>query len=165
MANFPGEADAFARAWDAVRAFIHGRLAQLRILLVQAGIWEDRVLNVIDLGGDANMTVSTHTALAAGYRPHDVRLPLPERKWWGCVGCRMLSFLVQNAHCWKVMNHVPMTAQNYLRASLCISWVLLGPFCFHWWAFAVDGVVILPFAVREQISRWSPKRAPDQRAQ
>jgi hypothetical protein len=154
MVKSPGASGAFARAWDAVSAFLIGRVAQLRILLVQAGMWEDRVLNVIDFDGDANMTVSTHTARAAGYRPHNVRLPSPERKWWGCVGCRMLSFLVQTSHCWKVMNNVPMTAQNYLRASLCISWVLIGPFCSHWWAFAVDGAVILPFVVMEQISRW-----------
>ena len=110
-------------------------------------------MNVVAFNGNANMTVSVHTALAAGYRPHNVRLALVQRKWWGCVGCRMLSVLVQESHCWKVMNNVPMTAQSYLRASLCISWVLLGPFWFHWWALAVDGAVIVPFAVLEQISR------------
>jgi hypothetical protein len=143
-----------AHAWDTVSAFVANRLAQLRILLVQAGMWEDRVLNVVDFDGSANMTVSTHTALAAGYRSYNVRLPWPQRKWWGCVGCRMLSFLVQKSHCWKVMNNVPMVVQNYLRACLCISWVLIGPFWFHWWGLAVDGGVIVPFAMMEQISRW-----------
>jgi hypothetical protein len=147
----------FARACCAAGAFVVGRLAQLRILLVQAGIWEDRLLNVVDFDGSASMTVSTHTALAAGYRPGNIRLPLPQRKWWGCVGCRMLACIVQKSHCWKVMNNVPMAAQNYLRACLCISWVLIGPFWFHWWAFAVDGATIVPFAVMEQISRWGRK--------
>jgi hypothetical protein len=135
-------------------AFVVSRFAQLRILLMQAGMWEDRLLNVVDFDGSANMTVSTHTAFAAGYRAYNVRLPVAQRKWWGCVGCRMLSFLVQKSHCWKVVNDVPMTAQNYLRASLCISWVLCAPFWFHWWALAVDGAVILPFAAIEHIRRW-----------
>ena len=145
------------RACRAVGAFIASRFMQLRILLLEAGIWEDHDLNVVAFDGSANMTVSEHTALAAGYRPDNLRLPLPQRKWWGCVGCRMLSFLVQKAHCWKVMNNVPMVTQNCLCASLCISWVLIGPFWFHWWAFAADGVVIVPFAVMEQVSRWGKK--------
>jgi hypothetical protein len=43
-------------------------------------MWEDRVLNVVDSDGSANMTVSVHAAFAAGYRPDDVRLPLPQRR-------------------------------------------------------------------------------------
>jgi hypothetical protein len=39
------------------------------------------------------MTVSTHTALAAGYRAHNVRLPAAERKWWAAwaAGCSHAS--------------------------------------------------------------------------
>jgi hypothetical protein len=135
-------------------AFIASRVANIRMLLVQAGMWEDRALNVVDFDGNANMTVSTHAALAAGFLPHDKRLPPSQRRWWGCVGCRMLSVLVQKAHCWKVMNGVSMTAQNYARAFICISSVFAAPFFLHWWAVAFDAAAIVPFAAAEQVSRW-----------
>jgi hypothetical protein len=138
-----------ARALRAIGAFIAGRLVQL-------GLLEDEDLNVVMLDGTANTTVSVHTAAAAGYRPGNVRLPPPQRKWWGCVGCRMLSVLVQENHCWNVMNGVPMTAWNYLRACFFISWVLVSPLLVHWWALLVDLLVIAPFAVAETVSRrWS----------
>lgn len=154
MIDIPAQTGPLARAVRAVSTFIADRFVQLRILLLQAGIWEDRDLNVVAFDGSANMTVSEHTALAGGYMPHNVRLAPDRRLWWGCVGCRMLAVLVQKAHCWKVMNDVPMTMQNYLRAFICISWVLAAPFFLHWWALAVDVAAIVPFVVAEQISRW-----------
>jgi hypothetical protein len=138
-----------ARALRAVGVFIASRLVQL-------GLLEDEDLNVVAFDGRANMTVSVHTAEAAGYRPGNVRLPPEQRKWWGCVGCRMLSVLVQDNHCWNVMNGVPMTAWNYVRACFFISWVLVSPFLVHWWALLVDLLAIAPFAVAETVSRrWS----------
>jgi hypothetical protein len=138
-----------ARALRAVGVFIASRLVQL-------GLLEDQGLNVLAFDGAANMTVSVHTSEAAGYRPGNVRAPAAQRKWWGCVGCRMLSVLVQKNHCWNVMNGVPMTASNYLRACFFISWVLVSPFLVHWWALVVDLLAIAPFAVAETMSRrWS----------
>lgn len=130
----------------AVGTFVAGRL-------VQIGLLEDEALDVTAFDGNANMTVSVHTALAAGYRPHNVRLPADQRKWWGCVGCRMLSVLVQKSHCWNVMNDVPMTAGNYVKACFFISWVLISPFLVHWWAVLVDLLAIAPFAAVETVSR------------
>jgi hypothetical protein len=97
-----------ARAITSVSTFISGRLAR-------------------DARGTANTTVSVHTSGAAGYRPHNVRLP-PQRKWWDYVGCRMLSVLVRKSHCWNVMNGVRMTGWNYVRACSSISWVLVSLF-------------------------------------
>lgn len=128
-------------------------LAWLANWVTNIGIVEDEDMNVIAFDGQASMTVSVHTSEAAGYRPHNVRLPAAQRKWWGCVGCRMLSVLVQKSHCWKVMNGVPMTPWNYVRAAFFITWVLASPFVVHWWAPPIDVLAIAPFAIAETISR------------
>lgn len=121
--------------------------------LIQLGMLEDDTLNVVAFDGQYNQTTSTHTALAGGYRPNNVRVPPDQRRWWGCVGCRMLSFLVQRNHCWNVMNGVPMAFWNYIRAFACITFVLAAPFVAHWWALASYLLAIAPFAVTEAVSR------------
>lgn len=121
--------------------------------IVQLGLIEDETLNVVFFDGAANQTTSTHTADADGYRSHNEQLPPSERSWWGEIGCRMLSFLVQKNHCWNVKNGVPMTAGNYIRAFTCITFVLVAPFVAHWWAIASYLVAIAPFALQEALSR------------
>jgi hypothetical protein len=110
-------------------------------------------MNVVMLDGQANMTVSVHTSLAASYRPHNIRLPAAQRKWWGCVGCHMLSVMVQESHCWKVMNGVPMTGWNYVRAFFFITLVLVAPFILHWWTPLFYAACIAPFAIIEHFSK------------
>jgi hypothetical protein len=133
-----------ARAFDAVWYWAVSRIVQL-------GMVEDDLLNVLVFDGNADESVSVHTAEADGYRPNNVRVA--KRAWWAEVGCLMLSKLVQANHCWCVENNVPMTAGNRLRACFFISWVLISPFLVHWWALVVDLLVIAPFAVAETVSR------------
>lgn len=121
--------------------------------LVQLGIIEDDTLNVVAFDGQGNQTTSAHTALAAGYRTGLPRLPFEQRAWWGCVGCRMLSVMVQRNHCWKTLNGVPMTIWNMLRACFFITVTLGAPFVLHWGAIIFYLACIAPFAIIETFSR------------
>lgn len=143
-----------ARAFDAVWYWAVSRIVQL-------GLLEDELLDVVAFDGNADTTVSVHTAEDDGYRPGNVRVA--QRKWWADVGCRMLSVLVQENHCWNVENNAPMTAGNRIRACLCISWVLVSPFIIHWWALLIDLLVIAPFAIIETLSRARAASAQSQK--
>lgn len=41
-------------------------------------------------------------------------------KRWACIGCRLLSILVQKDHCEKQLAGKPMTTLSYLRAFACL---------------------------------------------
>jgi hypothetical protein len=100
-----------SRAWLATEKFLGRRL-------MQVGLLEDQTLNVLDFGGDANMTVSVHTAEAAA-----------AGKWWGCVGCRFLSRAVQRDHCTLVMSPTfTMPEGAAIRAFVLITAVLVATF-------------------------------------
>jgi hypothetical protein len=100
-----------SRAWLATERFLGRRL-------MQVGLVEDEALNVVDFGGNADTTVSVHTAEAAA-----------AGKWWGCVGCRLLSDLVQANHCALVMSPTfTMPEGAAIRAFVLITAVLVATF-------------------------------------
>ena len=83
--------------------FVAGRLIAL-------GFIEDELLNVVAFDGKYNQTLSVHAAIAA--RQH---------KRWGCILCKMLSWMVQKDHCEKTLADKPMSFFDCLRAFFWIS--------------------------------------------
>lgn len=92
--------------------------------LLQFGILEDEGLDVLAFDGKADMTVSTHAALAAR-----------AGKRWGCVLCAVLSVLVQHDHCEKTLTDAPLSTFDCLRAFFWITCVLAIPVTLIWCLF------------------------------
>ncbi len=78
--------------------------------LIALGFIEDELLNVVLFDGAYNQTLSVHAAIAA--RQH---------KRWGCILCKMLSWMVQKDHCEKTLADKPMSFFDCLRAFFWIS--------------------------------------------
>lgn len=83
--------------------FVAGRLIAL-------GFIEDELLNVVAFDGKYNQTLSVHAALAAR-----------KGKKWGCILCKMLSWMVQKDHCEKTLTDEPIPFFDCIRAFFWIS--------------------------------------------
>jgi hypothetical protein len=78
----------FARAFRTFDSWLFSRLMQI-------GLVEDELLNVVALDGASDMTVSVHAANASTAKP-------PEK--WACLLCGFLSRRVQKNHCQLVLH-------------------------------------------------------------
>lgn len=83
--------------------------------LVRVGKSADCSLNVVILNGDPTETISHHTATAA-----------KNGERWGCIGCRILSALVERDHCGKVLSGAPESSLALIRAGVAILAFLIG---------------------------------------
>jgi hypothetical protein len=84
---------------------------------VRIGVAIDETLNVIFFDGQPEQTISEHAAIAQR-----------EGKKWGCIMCKILSFIVEQNHCAKQFTDKPTPALAAFRAMLAMSVLVLPLF-------------------------------------
>jgi hypothetical protein len=104
----------FARAFRVVDAWAFSRLMQI-------GLVEDELLNVVDFDGVSDETLSVHAATAEDTTP-------PQK--WACKLCILLSRFVQKNHCKLVLDpNFVMPEGAAIKAFFWITVALALTFC------------------------------------